>query len=43
MLNDQFFDIVKIANGVKFTLIAISAAAVLVAGGILIRKKYIHW
>ncbi|XP_028134254.2 sensory neuron membrane protein 2 [Diabrotica virgifera virgifera] len=41
ILNNQFFKVVKIANGVKYGLIAVSSLSVLVVAGILIRKQVI--
>ncbi|XP_072399703.1 sensory neuron membrane protein 2-like isoform X2 [Diabrotica undecimpunctata] len=41
MLNNKFFNVVKIANGVKYGLIAVCSLSLLVVAGILIRKKVI--
>ncbi|CAG9865394.1 unnamed protein product [Phyllotreta striolata] len=43
MLNSKFFNVVKLTSGVKYGLIAVSAAGVLVAGGFLYRKKVLKW
>ncbi|KAG5893040.1 hypothetical protein JTB14_014820 [Gonioctena quinquepunctata] len=39
-LNTMYFDVLKVADGVKYAIIAISLATVFISTGFLLRKRY---